>query len=297
MLDITNLTKTYGAVKALDGVDLKVNPGEMVALIGASGSGKSTILRHISGLTVSDKTNSQVTVRGQVIQSEGRLSRDIRRLRTGIGVIFQQFNLVGRLNVITNVLLGALGRTPLWRALSRTFYASDRRLALEALAKVGLESTAFQRASTLSGGQQQRVAIARALVQKSDLILADEPIASLDPESSVKVMEILERLHQSEGLTVIVSLHQIDYAVKYCPRAIALCGGRVYYDGPSSELSIEKIRSIYGEKAASLFSDRPINQAAQSDNNDPFIGPIDRPGAISRPKAKPTIGATSVLNA
>ncbi|MDR1656167.1 MAG: phosphonate ABC transporter ATP-binding protein [Deltaproteobacteria bacterium] len=258
MLRIENLNKSFGSVRALDGINLKVNPSEMVALIGASGSGKSTILRHISGLCVGDKAPGEVVVAGNPIQANGKLATDIRTLRAGIGVIFQQFNLIGRLNVITNVLLGALGRTPILRSLCRSFYSADRQLAMESLRKVGLESAAFQRASTLSGGQQQRVAVARTLVQKSPLILADEPIASLDPESSIKIMELLQTLNRENGLTVIVSLHQIDYAVKYCPRVVALCGGRIYYDGPSQQLTTDKMKSIYGEKAAAMFSGQSL---------------------------------------
>jgi phosphonate transport system ATP-binding protein len=255
MLNVENLTKTFGRTRALSGVNLRVGPGEMVALIGASGSGKSTILRHCSGLVASDPGQGAVTVAGRVIQSGGRLSRDIRRLRSSIGVVFQQFNLVGRLTVSTNVLLGALGRTPLWRSAFRSFSRGDRALAMEALEKVGIAETAGRRASTLSGGQQQRAAIARALVQRSSLILADEPIASLDPESSIKVMELLRRLNVEDGLTVVVSLHQIDYALKYCPRVVALRGGSVLYDGPAAGLSPEAIGAIYGERAASMFSD------------------------------------------
>ncbi|MDR0620681.1 MAG: phosphonate ABC transporter ATP-binding protein, partial [Deltaproteobacteria bacterium] len=222
MLDIQNLSKTYGSAKALSGVSLKVNRGEMVALIGASGSGKSTLLKHVSGLVSADKGSGPISVNGRRIQSGGQISKNIRRTRTDIGVVFQQFNLVGRLTVATNVLLGALGRTSFLRSVAMAFSPADRALASEALLKVGILDKYHQRASTLSGGQQQRAAIARALVQRASIILADEPIASLDPESSILVMELLRKLNREEGLTVLVSLHQVDYAIKYCPRAVAL---------------------------------------------------------------------------
>jgi phosphonate transport system ATP-binding protein len=253
MLDITNLNKTFGNTKALCNVNLKIRPGEMVALIGASGSGKSTLMKHLSGLLASDQDSGQIIFKGRPIQSKGLISKDIRRTRTEIGVVFQQFNLVGRLSVGTNVLLGALGRTSLWRSVLMAFSREDRKLAAEALLKVGILEKCRQRASTLSGGQQQRAAIARTLVQKASIILADEPIASLDPESSILVMELLRKLNQDEGLTVLVSLHQVDYALKYCPRAVALGFGRVLYDGPSENLTVDKMKSIYGNGAAELF--------------------------------------------
>lgn len=254
MLRVESLTKTFGETKALNDVSLHVSPGEMVALIGASGSGKSTMLRHVSGLLAADPVKGgSVTVAGRPIQSAGRLAPNIRRERASISIIFQQFNLVGRLSVLTNVLLGALGRTSTLKAMVKAFSPCDRRLAMEALAKVGIEETAHRRASTLSGGQQQRAAIARALVQGSPLILADEPIASLDPESSIKVMELLQRLNREDGLTVLVSLHQIDYAIRYCPRSVALKNGVIRYDGPSEGLNGAAMRSIYGERSATIF--------------------------------------------
>jgi phosphonate transport system ATP-binding protein len=271
MLEIFNLTKTFGKTKALSEIDLKIGKGEMVALIGASGSGKSTLLRHMSALVASDKGENTVTVDDQTIQSGGRINKNIRKLRRNIGVVFQQFNLVGRLNVKTNILMGALGRTSLWRSLFMSFSDEDKKLAHEALLKVGMESMADQRASTLSGGQQQRAAIARTLVQKAGIILADEPIASLDPESSIMVMELLRKLNIEDGLTVVVSLHQIEYAMKYCPRAIALCCGKIFYDGPSQGLTVEKMRAIYGDSAASMF-EKNIN-----DDPKPKSSPQPRP--------------------
>ncbi|MDR2405256.1 MAG: phosphonate ABC transporter ATP-binding protein, partial [Deltaproteobacteria bacterium] len=239
MIHIDNLNKTFGTTKALSQVELHIEKGEMVALIGASGSGKSTLIRHMSGLSASDKCSGVLMLGGNVVQSEGIISRQIREIRTGIGVIFQSFNLVERLSVENNVLLGALGRTPLWRCLTTCFHAEDKDLAKVAMDRVGILPTAKRRASTLSGGQKQRAAIARALVQRAEVILADEPIASLDPESSRRVMEILQRLNIEEGITIVVSLHQVDFAKKFCPRAVALANGRILYDGPSKGLSSE----------------------------------------------------------
>ncbi|MDR2300542.1 MAG: phosphonate ABC transporter ATP-binding protein [Deltaproteobacteria bacterium] len=253
MLEIENLSKTFGHTKALTEVSLKVERGEMVALIGASGSGKSTLLKHVSGLVAGDKCSGPIEVNGRRVQAKGQIAKDIRKTRTDIGVVFQQFNLVGRLSVATNVLLGALGRTPLWRSTLMGFNQADRSLASEALLKVGILDKYHQRASTLSGGQQQRAAIARALVQRASIILADEPIASLDPESSILVMELLRKLNKEEGLTVVVSLHQVDYAMKYCPRAVALGFGKVLYDGPSEDLTVDRMKTIYGSGAAEMF--------------------------------------------
>jgi phosphonate transport system ATP-binding protein len=192
VIDIQSLSKTFRkSGKALDKVNLRVETGEMVALIGPSGSGKSTLLRHLSGLVQSDATPSTITLLGQVVQRNGHIASDIRHIRAEVGFIFQQFNLVGRLPLLTNVLVGMLPRVPLWRSLIRYFTYQEKREAMQALARVDMAEFATQRASTLSGGQQQRGAIARAMVQQAEIILADEPIASLDPESSRKVMESL----------------------------------------------------------------------------------------------------------
>ena len=255
MIQIKQLTKTFRTTKGLDNVNAEIGSGEMVALIGSSGSGKSTLMRHISGLMCGDPGSSgQIEVLNHVMQRNGRLSRNARRVRTEIGVIFQQFNLVDRLSVMTNVLMGALGRTPTWRAMSNLFPPAERRLAMESLARVGMADKAWQRASTLSGGQQQRVAIARALTQRARVLLADEPIASLDPESSRVVMDILAEVHRQDRMTVVVSLHQVEYAIRYCPRTIALRHGRVVYDGPSHALTPSFLKDIYGAETEELFS-------------------------------------------
>ncbi len=250
-VEIKDLNKHFnGAKKALSAVSLVIEPGEMVALIGASGSGKSTLLRHIAGLVAADRgTGGTVHVAGRVIQSEGRISGNIRKCRTRIGFIFQQFNLVGRLSVETNVLCGLLSRVPLWRSLPGWFTATEKALAMAALTRVGIAQHAKRRASTLSGGQQQRAAIARTLVQEASLILADEPIASLDPESLRKVMETLADINRVDGITVIVTLHQVDVARRYCHRVVALREGAIVFDGPASSLSDERLRAIYGAEA------------------------------------------------
>ncbi|HEX9463776.1 MAG TPA: phosphonate ABC transporter ATP-binding protein [Alphaproteobacteria bacterium] len=252
---IDGLSKTFGDARALDGISLQVGRGEMVALIGASGSGKSTLLRHISGLVVSDRGSGSVRVSGTTVQVGGRLAGAVRQLRRDVGVVFQQFNLVGRLTVLTNVLAGRLGAIPAWRGVLGLFSTAERRDALRALARVGIAERAHQRASTLSGGQQQRAAIARALVQKAKIILADEPIASLDPESARRVMEILSEINREDGITVVVSLHQVGFALRYCRRVVALDRGRVVYDGAATQLSVERLRAIYGSDAELDFSD------------------------------------------
>jgi phosphonate transport system ATP-binding protein len=251
---ITDLSKTFGKRLALDQVNLEVLPGEMVALIGASGSGKSTLLRHVAGLVCCDGRGGSIEVRGRVVQKDGRLSSRIRDVRSGIGFIFQQFNLVGRLPVIVNVLAGLLHRMPRWRSLFGLFKKDELACGLEALHRVGIESQALQRASTLSGGQQQRAAIARTLVQRAKVVLADEPIASLDPESSRRVMEILARINREDRCTVLVSLHQVNVALKYCPRTVALRAGRVVYDGPSASLTPALLRELYGAEADEILA-------------------------------------------
>ncbi|MDB5364172.1 MAG: phnC [Rhodospirillales bacterium] len=268
-IEIVRLSKSFtGARKALHDIDLRIEPGEMVALIGASGSGKSTLLRHISGLVACDRPKDtpaqtrhgvreecgEVRVHGALVQSGGRVVPDIRLRRGDIGFVFQQFNLVGRLSLQRNVETGALRRLPLWRSLTGWFPAVEKQRALEALERVGIARYAQQRASTLSGGQQQRAAIARALVQRARVLLADEPIASLDPKSCTRVMETLSRINREDGITVVVSLHQVDYATAYCPRVVGLRDGRVVYDGPSSALTQTLLAAIYGGEPEPVYA-------------------------------------------
>jgi phosphonate transport system ATP-binding protein len=243
-IEIKNISKTFSSCKALDDVSLTIDAGAMVALIGASGSGKSTLLRHISGFVAAD--SGEIRVQDQVIQQGGKIVPAIRRLRAEIGFVFQQFNLVGRLPVLTNVLTGLLYRTSLWRSLFMRFSTAERQQAMEALVAVGIEQSAWQRAATLSGGQQQRAALARCMVQGAKVVLADEPIASLDPESARNVMELLATMNRERGCTVVVSLHQVEFAIKYCPRTVALHKGRIIYDGPSSALTPALLGELYG---------------------------------------------------
>ncbi len=251
VIRVESLNKTFGRKQALFDLALSVEPGEMVALIGASGSGKSTLLRHVAGLACCDRAaGGKVQVLGREVQAEGRLNGEVRRLRADIGYIFQQFNLVGRISVLQNVLLGCLGRMPRWRGSVGLFSAEEQQRAMQALARVGLADLAQQRASTLSGGQQQRVAIARALCQRAKVILADEPIASLDPESARKVMQILADINREDGTTVVVTLHQVDYAMRYCQRAVALKAGRIHFDGAAAELHPNFLNDLYGAELA-----------------------------------------------
>jgi phosphonate transport system ATP-binding protein len=228
----------------------------MVALIGASGSGKSTLIRAMAGLLPVDAPRNgsagRIEVIGKPIQEHGRLNCN-RDLRARIGVIFQQFNLVPRLSLLTNVCLGLLGRMPVAQGVFGRFADAEKRKAMQALARVGIAEHALKRASELSGGQQQRAAIARVLVQGAELLIADEPIASLDPASARRVMDLLADMNRNDGLTVFVSLHQVEYALKYCPRTIALKAGKIAYDGPSSALTPEFLNQLYGAESEELF--------------------------------------------
>ncbi len=266
-VQITGLSKTYtsqsGEVRVLDNVALQIARGEMVALIGASGSGKSTLLRHLSGLVRGDSgCQCDIQIAGLQVQKGGRLHRQIRSTRSRIGFVFQQFNLVDRLPVLSNVLAGLLSRVPWWRSMLRWFTPREKQLGLAALQRVGIADHAYKRASQLSGGQQQRAAIARCLVQQAEVILADEPIASLDPESARRVMQILASINREDGTTVVVSLHQVDVAMRYCPRTVALHRGRVVYDGPSSQLSADMLRELYGVEAEEILSTSTATQDA-----------------------------------
>ena len=257
VLTVRNASKSFGARRALDGVSLAVAKGEMIALIGPSGSGKSTLLRSISALQTIDPGEGRIEAFGDAVQENGRVASGVRRTRTRIGMIFQQFNLVGRLSLFTNVALGSLGRIPAWQGLTGAWPEETKRSAMAALQRFGLADYAGQRANTLSGGQQQRGAIASALVQKAKIILADEPVASLDPVSARRVMEILAELNRTDGLTVIVTLHQVDYALRYCRRVVALKAGKIVYDGPPSGLEKPKLIDIYGPEFEDVFWEGP----------------------------------------
>ncbi len=258
VIDAIGISKSYQRGKpVLNDVSISLRRGEMVALIGASGSGKSTLIRSLAGLIPIDATRDgrdagSISVLGHSIQRGGRINCS-RTLRARIGVIFQQFNLVPRLSLLTNVCFGLLGRLPTTRGTLGRFSDDDKRVAMQALSRVGIAEHALRRASDLSGGQQQRAAIARSLVQGAELLIADEPIASLDPMSSRRVMDLMADMNRDDGLTVLVSLHQVEYAMKYCPRTIALKDGKVAYDGPSSALTPAFLNSIYGAESEELF--------------------------------------------
>ncbi len=281
-ISIHSLSKRYGRGNrvccALNAIDLSIADGEIVALIGPSGSGKSTLMRHIAGLVAGDPGEGEITLDGRVVQANGRIAADARRMRSRIGFIFQQFNLVNRLDVITNVLAGALHRHPMWRTLSGIFPQQERIAAMRCLERVGMDNKATQRAGTLSGGQQQRVAIARAMLQGARTVLADEPIASLDPSSARRVMETLARINREDRTTVVVSLHQVEYARKFCQRAIALRAGQVVFDGPAAELTDDLLISIYhhtldGEDGHGSPPARPIQPSPRR--------PVAEPAAVA----------------
>jgi phosphonate transport system ATP-binding protein len=247
VVEINGLTKQFGDTTALDGVNLTVRRGEIVVLLGLSGSGKSTLLRHLDALEL--PTSGSVRVLGEDVPA--LTGRRLRTLRSRVGFIFQQFELVPSLSVLENVLTGALAelrgpRLGLWS------YPKAKKLrALAHLDRVGLLDRAYQRADTLSGGQQQRVAIARALMQNPSILLADEPVASLDPESSDQVMALIREIAYEEGLTVLCSLHQVDLAIAWADRIVGLRHGAVVLDLPATGLSKAEVMEIYGRVATS----------------------------------------------
>ena len=208
IIRVEKLAKTFNQHQALHAVDLNIHHGEMVALLGPSGSGKSTLLRHLSGLITGDKSaGSHIELLGRTVQREGRLAHDIRKSRANTGYIFQQFNLVNRLSVLENVLIGALGSTPFWRTCFSYFTREQKQRALQALTRVGMVHFAHQRVSTLSGGQQQRVAIGRALITRPALILADEPTGNLDTQNTSEVIALLKEASRLYEQTIVMITH------------------------------------------------------------------------------------------
>jgi len=246
-LRFENLTKVYerGQVVALKNVSFSVEKGEFLVIIGLSGSGKSTLLRCINRLI--EPSAGQIFVDGVDITELS--SARMRRMRRKIGMIFQHFNLIKRSTVLTNTLSGRLGYMSVWRSLFGLFTRADRKLAVQNLARVGLEDKAYARADELSGGQQQRVGIARALMQNPDLLLTDEPVSALDPATSHSVMQYLEQMNQEDGVTVLASLHFLSLARRYGTRIIALKGGELMFDGSPSEIDEAKFKEIYGDEA------------------------------------------------
>ncbi len=229
-------------LKALKGVSLEVPRGQFVVIVGLSGAGKSTLIRTVNNLVVPSAGNVIVDGRN-VTRARGR---ELREIRSDVGMIFQTFNLVKRSGVLRNVLAGRLGDLPAWRGVLGMFPTSDLALAHECLGRVGIPEKAFVRADALSGGQQQRVGIARALAQKPSVMLADEPVASLDPPTSHSVMRDLKRIAREDGITTIVNLHFIDMAREYADRIVGMRDGLIVYDGPPEDASDKVFEDIYG---------------------------------------------------
>lgn len=244
-IQLTDITKKFGDNTALSSVSLNVEAGEIVVLLGLSGSGKSTLLRHINGLET--PTAGSVGVLGSPVS--GTRGRELRKLRSRIGFVFQQFELVGPRTVLENVLSGALATLHGPRLGLMSYPKALRVRALDLLEEVGLEERAFQRADTLSGGQQQRVAIARALMQNPDILLADEPVASLDPESSKQVMNLIREIAVRRGLTVVCSLHQVEIALAWADRIVGLRHGEVVLDTVAAGLEESTVMDIYSQVA------------------------------------------------
>ncbi|BCW89379.1 Phosphate-import ATP-binding protein PhnC [Alphaproteobacteria bacterium SO-S41] len=243
MLKLIELTKVFGTRRALDSVTLDIADGEFVGIIGRSGAGKSTLIRSINRLA--EPTSGKIIFGDRnILALKGKA---LRQWRADCAMIFQQFNLSGRLDVLTNVLIGRLQKRGTLPSLFKLFSEQERAAAVATLARFDLADAALQRAELLSGGQQQRVAIARALMQEPKLILADEPIASLDPQNSEAVMDALAAVNQSEGITVLCNLHDLDIAEHYCRRIIGMEKGKVVFDGPPSGLDRATKQRIYGQ--------------------------------------------------
>ena len=240
-LDDVSVTYPNGT-QALTGVSLEIAAGEMVSIVGLSGSGKSTLIRTINGLV--PVTSGAVAVGPYVVS--GLRGRELRQLRGHIGMIFQGFNLADRVNVYQNVLVGRFAHTPTLRTVLGLSTARDRELALRALDSVGMLEKVWSRAGQLSGGQTQRVAIARALTQQPSVMLADEPVASLDPPTAHTVMDDLRRVNADTGLTVLVNIHLMDLARQYTTRMIGLRGGEIVYDGTAADATEHDFEQIYG---------------------------------------------------
>lgn len=245
MLKVDELARHFATVKAVDRVSLEIPEGQMVGIIGRSGAGKSTLLRLINRLI--EPTAGRFYAGGTDITA--LKGAELRRWRSRCAMIFQQFNLVNRLDVITNVLIGRVGHRATLPTLIKHFSPVERAMAIQALHRLDMDGQALQRAETLSGGQQQRVAIARALMQEPEILLADEPIASLDPRNATRVMDALRTINGEDGITVIVNLHHLDTARDYCDRIIGMAAGRVVFDGAPDDLSPALAHDIYGQES------------------------------------------------
>ncbi|TBZ34204.1 phosphonate ABC transporter ATP-binding protein [Rhizobium leguminosarum bv. viciae] len=242
VFELKNVTRRFGKKLAVDSVTLAIPQGQMVGIIGRSGAGKSTLLRMINRLQ--EPSSGSIHFAG--VEVSGLRGQALRNWQRDCAMIFQQFNLVPRLDVLTNVMLGRLNHRSTLMSLLNIFTCEERVHAIAALERLGIEQTALQAAGTLSGGQQQRVAIARALMQKPKMVLADEPIASLDPLNAKIVMDALRDINEREGITVVTNLHTLDTARNYCERIVGMAGGRVVFDGKPSELTAEAVKEIYG---------------------------------------------------
>jgi phosphonate transport system ATP-binding protein len=243
LIEFTDASVVYpNGFRALDKVSLTIEDGEFVVVVGLSGAGKSTLLRAVNGLV--PIVEGSVKVHGQEVV--GASAAELRQLRSGIGMIFQTFNLVMRATVINNVLMGRLSKVPRWRSILGMWPADDREIAMQALERVGIVEKTYGRASNLSGGQQQRVGIARALAQEPSVILADEPVASLDPVTSHMVMRDLQRINRDLNITTLINLHFLDLARQYGKRLIGLRDGKLVYDGDIADVDDGIFRDIYG---------------------------------------------------
>ena len=253
MLVIEKLSRRFGAKVAVDDVSLQVEPGRFIGVIGRSGAGKSTLLRMINRL----ETPTSGAIRYGDLDVTRLRGAELANWRARCAMIFQQFNLVGRLDVLTNVLVGRMNRVSSLRSALQLWRDEDIAMALSALEQLDIASLASQRADSLSGGQQQRVAIARALVQEPEMILADEPIASLDPRNTRVVMDALQRINRHHGITVLCNLHSLDLARSYCDRLIGMAGGRVVFDGAPAELTEAVAQDLYGLEAKEVVGGEP----------------------------------------
>ena len=245
MIIFDNVSKTYpNGVKGLSHINLTINDGEFVSIIGLSGAGKSTLLRSVNRLN--DVTEGEITIDGVSLTKAGK--KELRRIRRRIGMISQQFNLVKRSTVQKNVLSGRLGYYSTWKSILGLFSKEDYERTKDALERVDLQDKLHSRCDELSGGQQQRVSIARTLVQQADIILADEPVASLDPVTTQKIMKDLQNINTTLGKTVIVNIHYVELARSFSTRIIALKAGEIVFDGAPEELTDERLIAIYGRK-------------------------------------------------
>ncbi len=260
MLVIEGLTRRFGTKAAVDNVSLKIETGSFVGVIGRSGAGKSTLLRLINRLN--DPTDGRISFGDREVTA--LKGSALRAWRADCAMIFQQFNLSGRLDVLTNVLMGRLNKTPVASSLVRLWSEQDKAIALAALEAFDMGSLAHQRADSLSGGQQQRVAIARALVQEPKILLADEPIASLDPRNTKLVMDALQRINKEFGITVLCNLHSLDLARAYCDRLVGMSAGKFVFDGRGFDLTEDVARELYGLEAGDVMDEAPAAPVKES---------------------------------